>query len=274
MFSSFRQLSLMAICLAVGLLTSLLADSATLTGPATWGNPNQAWGTRRAVTPADRAAVAKYRSGQTKPVFSTDFKDQASLSSQWLLQSDDYLKSCRRPENVLATNTGLQLQTRNASNCRAQWSSGSMISQFQQKFGFFEATIKTADINGLNNAFWIVTKDHLEIDIAEIHFPNILRLTLHDNNKIDDKLPPAVGFNSTFTDNFSQAYHDFGVLWTPTDIIFEVDGEPIAAISTKDAIKDAADIRFSTALMDYAGKIPANPAGHHMYVKSLRVYPL
>ncbi len=172
------------------------------------------------------------------------FQDPAALSSQWLLQSDDYLKSCRRPENVVAANSGLQLQTRNATNCRAQWSTGSMISQVQQKFGFFEATIKTADIDGLNNAFWLVTKDHFEIDSAKIHFPNIVRLTLHDNNKIDGQFPPAVGFNSTFTDNFSKAFHDYGVLWTPADIIFEVDGEPVAAISTRDSIKDAADIRF------------------------------
>ena len=152
-----------------------------------------------------------------------------------------------------------------------------MISKARQKYGFFEASIKAADVSGLNNAFWLVTEDHFEIDIAEVHFPNIVRLTLHNNNDWDtqkDGRMHAVGFNSKFTDDLSQGYHDYGVLWTPKDIIYEVDGDPIAAISINDSIKGAADIRFSTALMDYAGTISTNPVGHSMDVKSLRVYPL
>ena len=152
-----------------------------------------------------------------------------------------------------------------------------MISKAKQKYGFFEATIKAADISGINNAFWLVTEDGFEIDIAEVHYPNILRLTLHNNNKSYTEKPGkkyAVGFDSKFNGNFSRAFHDYGVLWTPTDIIFEMDRQPVAAITTNGAITKAADIRFSTAVMEYAGKIPDNPAGHHMFVKSLRVYPL
>lgn len=63
---------------------------------------------------------------------------------------------------------------------------------------------------------------------------------------------------------------NYGVLWTPTDIIFETDGAPVAA---NGSIKAAADIRFPTAVTDYAGKIPHEPAGHNMYVRSLRVIP-
>ncbi|GGF18547.1 hypothetical protein GCM10011611_25530 [Aliidongia dinghuensis] len=240
----------------------------------TWGNPDQPWGTRRPVTAADRAAIARYRAGHGKPAFATDFTDPAALRADWLMQSDDYLKSCRRPENVVATPGGLQLQTLAATGCRAQWSTGYAISRQHYGYGFYEATIKAGDIDGLNNAFWLVTEDHFEIDVSELHFPNIDRLTLHDNNKIDGKWPPAVGFDGRFTDNFSERFHDIGVLWTATDIVFEVDGEPVAAIRTSGAIKAAADIRFSTALMDYAGKIPADPVGHHMSVKSLRVYPI
>jgi beta-glucanase (GH16 family) len=102
---------------------------------------------------------------------------------------------------------------------KAKWSTGFIISKQHYKFGYFEAEIKAADIDGLNNAFWLVTEDHFEIDATELHFPKINRMTLH-------------------------------------------------------SIHAATDIRFSTALMDYAGKIPDHPEGHHMYVKSLRVLPL
>jgi hypothetical protein len=246
-------------------------------GPAIWGNPNQPWGVRRSVTDADRALIATYRSGHGQPVLQEDFTHPAELQTLWSLQSDDQskLKSCRRPENVVITSNELQLRTLNARDCQAKWSTGSLISKARQKYGFFEARMKIADISGLNNAFWLVTTDHFEIDVAEVHYPNDVRLTLHNNNNWDtekDDRSHAVGFDSRFADNFSKAYHDYGVLWTPAEIIFEVDGNPIAAIETDGVIQGAADIRFSTAVTEFGGKIPANPAGHDMYVRGLRVF--
>ena len=105
-------------------------------GPAKWGNPNQSWGTRRPVTDKDRALVANYRSGHKQPVIETNFTSPDELHSQWDLQTDDKsdLKSCRLPENIVTTNTGLQLQTLAATKCHAKWSTGSMISKAKQQF--------------------------------------------------------------------------------------------------------------------------------------------
>lgn len=245
----------------------------------TWGNPDQPWGLRRPVTDADRKAVTLYRSGKAQPTYATNFNDGQRLADDWQLQSEDpsNLKSCRRPENVVTSPSGLQLQTLVSTNCKAKWSTGFIISKRHYKFGYFEAEIKAADINGLNNAFWLVTEDHFEIDIAELHYPNIDRLTLHNNNnwatEKDDKMH-AVGFDSRYSGDFFSHFHSMGVLWTPADIIYVVDGEPVAAIRTNNSIHAATDIRFSTALMDYAGNIPDHPEGHYMYVKSMRVLRL
>ena len=266
----------------------VLVASAALTAPSfaqqailqklTWGNPDQTWGRRRPVTEADRKAIALYRSGQIQPVYTTNFEDQQKLAEEWNFQTDDTwpLKSCRRPENVVATPGGLQLRTLLATGCKAKWSTGSIISKQHYGFGFFEATIKAADINGMNNAFWLVTEDHFEIDTTEIHFPNISRITLHNNNNWDtikDDAKHAVGFDSRYNVDFFRQFHQFGVLWTPTDVIYEVDGEPVAAIRTNNSIHGRTDIRFSTALMDYAGTVPDHPEHHHMYVQSLRIVP-
>jgi beta-glucanase (GH16 family) len=158
-----------------------------------------------------------------------------------------------------------------------------MWSNFKQKFGFFEARMKIANATGINNAFWLVTEDGFEIDIAEVHYPGTVRTTLHnhndyqpiqgDNNWSKGK-SDSVGFNNKFSDDLSESYHDYGVLWTPKEIIFEVDGEPINVIVTNGAIKGGADIRFSTAVMDYAGKIPVHPENHDMTVDALRVFGL
>ena len=276
----FRRALLAAFCFVTSAMlgTPSFAQQAKLQ-KLTWGNPDQPWGMRRPVTDADRKAVAFYRSGKIQPVYATNFNDSKKLADDWQFQSEDTsnMKSCRRPENVVAAPGGLQLRTRVATNCKAKWSTGFIISKQHYKFGYFEAEIKPADIDGLNNAFWLVTEDHFEIDIAELHFPNINRMTLHNNNnwatEKDDKTH-AVGFDSRFSEDFFRSYHTLGVLWTPSDVVYVVDGEPVAAIRTGNSIHAATDVRFSTALMDYAGKIPDHPEGHHMYVKSLRVLPL
>jgi hypothetical protein len=249
---------------------------ATLAGPTTSGSSDQPWGAHRRVTQADRDAVAMYRSGQIKPAFSTNFTDSATLHAQWLLQSDDNrdLKSCRRPQNIVATKNGLRLQTLMApADCRAQWSTGIMWSKFRQKYGFFEARIRIADISGLNNAFWLVTDDHFEIDIAEIHYPDYAHLGL----QLWRAPVPAIhgiGIGARFKDDLSQSFHDFGLLWTPSALVYEVDGEPIGAFATHDSIAGTAAISFATALADFAGKVPDNPQGHDMAVQSLRVFAL
>jgi hypothetical protein len=56
-------------------------SAATLKGPVAWGSPDQPWGVRRAVTAADRAALAAYRSGHKKPIFETNFESAAELAA-------------------------------------------------------------------------------------------------------------------------------------------------------------------------------------------------
>jgi beta-glucanase (GH16 family) len=81
-----------------------------------------------------------------------------------------------------------------------------------------------------------------------------------------------MGWGAKFVDDLSSAFHDYGVLWTPTEMIFEIDGTPVAAVITNNSVNAAAGIMFSSALI-YAG-IPEQPEGHDMTVKSLRVYAL
>ena len=56
-----------------GVLLSPTLFAAIALGPATWGNPDRPWGTRRPVTSADRAVVAEYRAGHRQPFLDTKF---------------------------------------------------------------------------------------------------------------------------------------------------------------------------------------------------------
>ena len=154
--NSFRRALLAAFCFAAGAMHGVpsFAQQAKLQ-QLKWGNPDQPWGVRRPVTDADRKAVALYRFGKIQPVYATNFNDSQKLADDWQFRSEDAssMKSCRRPENVVTSPAGLQLHTRVSTNCKAKWSTGYIISKQHYKFGYFEAEIKAADIDGLNNAF-------------------------------------------------------------------------------------------------------------------------
>ena len=269
-----QQLKFVVPSLAALLLVLSSAFAATPLGPATWGTPDQPWGTRRPVNPADRALVATYRSGKKQPTFSTNFQDTGQFGTEWKPQSDDKpgLKSCRRPENVQAGAGGLKLLTLKATDCKVDWSTGSVSSSFTQKYGFFEARMKIADLDGMNNAFWLTTPDDYEIDIAEVHYPNYIHMKLCDwNHSVQSH---TVGLGIKFQDNFSAGFHDYGVYWDSKEIIFEVDGDPTGVIMTNNSVQGPATVKLSSALGDFAGHLSAGPVGHNMYVQSVKVYAL
>lgn len=136
-----------------------IAATAHLAKPVSWGSPDQPYGKRRPVTDADRAAIQSYRSGKKRPIFSTTFTDPAELAADWKLMSDDSGEICRTPNNVEVSSGGLRLKTMISTNChhKQRWSTGSIQSKAEYGYGFFEATMKIADIKGMNNAFWMNT---------------------------------------------------------------------------------------------------------------------
>jgi len=260
--------------------------AAKLARPVNWGSPDQPYGKRRPVTPADRAAIQSYRSGRKPPVFSTTFSDSSELRTDWRLMSDNS-GMCRRPANVEVSNAGLRLKTMAAApDCgkKIKWSTGSIQSRASYRYGFFEATMKIADIKGMNNAFWMntanqpATGDYFEIDVSEVQYPSYDHIGLQqypakaNNVALSNVKHTGMGWGAYFVDDLSAGFHDYGVLWTPNEMVFEIDGEPVAAVVTGISVNGPADLMFSSALI-YPG-IPDHPVGHDMVVKSVRVFAL
>ena len=115
-----------SVLLAIWLSFAQAGAAATLSSPVNWGSPDQPWGQRRAVTAADRSAIAAYRSGHKAPIFATNFTSVSELQSDWSAVSDDNAgnQSCRRPGSVESSSAGLRLKTLFANGCRARWSTG------------------------------------------------------------------------------------------------------------------------------------------------------
>lgn len=267
---------LLAPAVACCVLPISVVTAAKLAAPVNWSSPDQPWGTRRAVTAADRAVIANYRAGHTAPIYQTKFADPAALDKDWRMVSDDNpdLKSCRRPTSVEASAAGLRLKTLVASDCKsAKWSTGFIGSRATYTYGFFEATMKIADVKGINNAFWLTTDDGFEIDITEATYPSYMHLGLQYWPRRPAEKHAGMGWGVNLVDNLAYAFHDIGLLWTSTEVVYEIDGEPIAAALTHGAVKGKGSVLLSTALGDWAGgPVPEHPEGHNMVVQSVRVF--
>jgi hypothetical protein len=82
------------------------------------------------------------------------------------------------------------------------------------------------------------TGDHFEIDVSEVQSPSYDHLDLQQypakgNTKIAQT---GTGWGANLDQNLAAGFHDFGVLWTPSEIIYEIDGQPIAAAVTNGAV--------------------------------------
>ena len=139
--------------------------------------------------------------------------------------------------------------------------------------------MKIADIKGMNNAFWMSTDDHpetgdhFEIDITEAQYPSYDHIGLQQYPAKGNKTlaHSGMGWGASFVNDLSAGFHDYGVLWRPNDMIFEIDGEPVAAAVTNGSVHPPGRVELSTALI-YAG-IPEHPEGHDVLVRSVRVFP-
>ncbi|WP_421440352.1 glycoside hydrolase family 16 protein [Agrobacterium tumefaciens] len=243
-------------------------------GPLRATTPDQSYARRRPVTEQDREAIARYRSGKLKPLFSTTFASAADLQG-WTPKIDDNpaVSSCLRSESITADN-GLNLTIKTAPECRTKLSTGQIISDATYQYGYFEASMKIPPIKALDSAFWMITDDRYEIDIVEAFPPNVATSAVHQWR------PPAGGTHTMVSSaikvgaDLTQGFHDYGLLWTPTEMIFAIDGEPYVALQTGGVIKGRAPLRLSNALIPWNGKIASNPQGNRTIFRNVRVFSL
>ena len=76
------------------------------------------------------------------------------------------------------------------------------------------------------------TGDYFEIDVSEVQYPSYDHIGLQQypakekNVALSNVKHTGMGWGAKFVDDLSSGFHDYGVLWTPTEMIFEIDGEP------------------------------------------------
>ncbi len=126
-----------------------------------------------------------------KLVFYDDFNyDRAQLEATWVSDNgkNPHILSSRWPENVEIKDGILKLLNKKETRAGQDWTSGSIWTKKRYKYGYYECRYKYADATGVNNSFWIMTRNRnlpnglkaFELDINEGHYPAEINCTIHN----------------------------------------------------------------------------------------------
>ncbi|MFI3247752.1 MAG: family 16 glycosylhydrolase [Rikenellaceae bacterium] len=116
-----------------------------------------------------------------------DYPD-SELDSDWEVQNSPshHILCSRWRENAVVKDGMLRLENRKEQRGGQEWTSASMWTKKQYKYGYFECRYRYAAATGTNNSFWLMTRDYeptvgekFEIDINEGHYPNEVNTNLH-----------------------------------------------------------------------------------------------
>jgi len=240
---------------------------------------------KRNPTAAECEAVHNCHAKNDGILFHEDFRNRASFEENWNVFTDNRsdLMACRTAKSLSTSDKGLAINTVAADHCFAKWSTGQIVSKKAFQYGLFEAYINIAHGVGVDNAFWLTTQgelndgsgDSFEIDIAEVYYPALIRSTLHRHNLTKGIDLYETGYNNQLRGNLAAGFHDYGVFWTPSALVFCLDGVAFQTIETKGTINVPANLRLSTALgKQFGGTPPIDPTGLTMQVAHVRVVGL
>lgn len=132
------------------------------------------------------------------------------------------------PDSFLFKDGILSIRAENQLTEGMDYSSGVITSfdSFQFTYGYVEARIRIPSGQGLWPALWLldVAGGADEIDIVEFlgHEPNTVYMTLHYADESGE--PQGTGDGHYHGADFSADFHTFGVNWSPTEIIWYIDG--------------------------------------------------
>lgn len=198
---------------------------------------------------------------------------------KWWSQNTAYPGSRygRWPENVVVEDGLLRLVQRKDNRGGREWSAASIYTYFKQAYGYWEARYRYAGATGVNNAFWNITHpkseytdrdQHFEIDINEGHYPNIINMTLHE--MIDgEKRHDSAKYRAD--ENLSEDFHTYAIEWNEEEIIYYFNGRELERKQHTNC-HIPVSIRFSTALIPWAGPTTDAIDGTSMDVEWVRVY--
>jgi len=208
--------------------------------------------------------------------FQDEFSGQKLDESKWSVEnaSPGHIMSSRWADNILVDGGVCRILTKKQKRGSKEWTTGYLWTKhFAQKYGYYEARYKIGTSAGLNNAFWLMTNGkssdpiHFEIDINEGKYPDIVSTNLHNwSGKHWDRHE-----NYHAGMDLSKDYHVYGLEWDEKQIKWYFDGNVIRTMNNSIAHREAT-VRFSTAVVKWAGEVTDKLDGTMMAIDYVRIY--
>ena len=212
--------------------------------------------------------------------FSDEFNGDDLDWDLWVTEngSPGHILSSRWKENIEVKDGMLRLLTKKENRGDREWTTGSVKvdpEKFSQTYGYWDARYRYTAAKGINNAWWMINGKHTppdgyEIDINEGHYPNTINMTLHT---AAGEKGEAVSYGKAYRSNedLSNDFHSYGVDWNEEYIAFYFDGTEINRVPTYTAHQPSSPW-FSTAILNWAGRVDDSADGTSMDVDYVRLY--
>jgi beta-glucanase (GH16 family) len=127
---------------------------------------------------------------------------------------------------------------------------------FAQTYGYFEIRAEVPSGKGLWPAFWLLPADGTwspELDVME----QIGSSNSFVSNGVRSKMPGGTSQHGTYVSaNNSQAFHTYGMAWTPQNITFYYDGQQLYQVATP---ADLNKPMFMLVNLAVGGILPGSP---------------
>ena len=149
--------------------------------------------------------------------------------------------------------------------------------KFSQKFGYFEARIKIPGHVGAFPAFWLFHErrswegtQRTEIDIMENlgHAPHYIYNSFHFFKNVSEYYGGDANFikpypsGQVFTGvDYSQDYHVYAVEWSPSKIVWLIDGVKVSELEHNEANFEELYLKVNLAMGGNWTNFPANAGG-------------
>lgn len=217
-----------------------------------------------------------------------DYQDRDELLLVWEAQntSNNHILCSRWEDNIEVVDGTVRLINRKEKRGGQEWTSGSMWTRRNFKYGYFECKYRYAGETGTNNSFWLMTRPtdpepkqgkRFEIDINEGHYPDEVNTNIHNwsDNYIDSdgnsKHPTSYKSHIYPFINFSQEFHLFGLEWTEKEIIFFLNRKEIRRVKN-DFCFSPAPVMLSLAIINWAGEVTDKIDQTFMEIDYVRIY--
>jgi beta-glucanase (GH16 family) len=154
--------------------------------------------------------------------------------------------------------------------------------KFEHGFGYYVARCKMPEQPGHWPAFWMMCpgvskvgdggRDGTEIDIVEIPWRDgKITMNLHWDGY--DKAHKSAGTNTTMA-VLTEGFHDYGLLWTPEEYVFYVDGKEVWRSQAGGVSQVPEFLKLTEEIGPWGGDIRKAVLPDYFEVEYVRVYEM